>query len=57
MTLLSAANGFQGVDEEGSNVDWLVMYKLPRESGRKNKKNSIIADGKVSFYTSCVSSC
>jgi hypothetical protein len=64
LLLLSMAVGAPAltcVDEDGTEVDWLIMYKLPREAGRKHKTGSIISDGKVGctlltgFLLHCIS--
>jgi Deoxyribonuclease II len=48
---MSQVLGLQCVDESGSAVDWLIMYKLPKEAGKKHHPESAIADGKVSCVT------
>ena len=48
LTHCLSSNGQQCVDEDGTAVDWLVIYKLPREaSGGKHVPRGIVADGKV----------
>jgi hypothetical protein len=50
LLLLSASSSLalQCVDEDGSEVDWLVIYKLPREAGRKQQTDGFVGQGKVS---------
>ena len=45
----SSVHGLQCVDEDGTAVDWLVIYKLPREAKGKKEPRGIIADGKVTI--------
>ena len=48
LLLASSSLAVQCVDEDGSEVDWLVIYKLPREAGRKQKTDGFVGQGKVS---------
>jgi deoxyribonuclease-2 len=44
LLLLSAADAQKCVDETGQEVDWWVLYKLPRESAKKSDPQ-ILKDG------------
>ena len=55
LTLTGSCRALQCVNEEGKPVDWLVMYKLPREAGTKNKDKSFVNQGKVSVFIRAVS--